>query len=100
LRRSIRSAFRVITQPALNTEILTPPQYLVFLHIGTRQKPSACLPLPMRGHNSLCYDLCRSGLRLHSSKVGNMEQCRGSTDEDDRVEEEQHSRCTKLTAIQ
>ncbi|WP_219847792.1 hypothetical protein, partial [Burkholderia multivorans] len=25
LRRSIRSAFRVITQPALNTEILTPP---------------------------------------------------------------------------
>ncbi|WP_146173077.1 hypothetical protein, partial [Burkholderia multivorans] len=26
LRRSIRSAFRVITQPALNTEILTPPK--------------------------------------------------------------------------
>ncbi|WP_219914519.1 hypothetical protein, partial [Burkholderia multivorans] len=26
LRRSIRSAFRVITQPALNTEILTPPE--------------------------------------------------------------------------
>ncbi|WP_219847006.1 hypothetical protein, partial [Burkholderia multivorans] len=25
LRRSIRSAFRVITQAALNTEILTPP---------------------------------------------------------------------------
>ncbi|MET3218785.1 UNVERIFIED_ORG: transposase-like protein [Burkholderia territorii] len=29
LRRSIRPAFRVITQPALNTEILTPPSALL-----------------------------------------------------------------------